>query len=80
MAKAIERFPKSERCPICRGAATPQYRPFCSKRCADIDLARWFGGDYAVPVVELDEKDLDELEQFVDGVLPDPDSRRDDGY
>jgi len=80
MAGATKKFPKSELCPICREAATLQYRPFCSKRCADIDLARWFGGNYAVPVVELDEKDLDELEQFVDDALPDPANRRDDGY
>ena len=80
MAKAAGNTQKAGRCPICKEAATPEHRPFCSKRCADIDLARWFGGDYAVPVVELDEKDLDELEQFVDGVLPDPDNRRDDGY
>lgn len=26
-----------------------KYKPFCSKRCADIDLHRWFSGAYAVP-------------------------------
>jgi endogenous inhibitor of DNA gyrase (YacG/DUF329 family) len=36
-------------CPICRKPSTPEFRPFCSKRCADVDLARWFRGDYAVP-------------------------------
>jgi endogenous inhibitor of DNA gyrase (YacG/DUF329 family) len=36
-------------CPICRKPTEPDYRPFCSKRCADVDLARWFRGDYAVP-------------------------------
>jgi hypothetical protein len=30
------------------------YRPFCSKRCRDIDLAQWLDGSYAVPVVEED--------------------------
>jgi hypothetical protein len=30
------------------------YRPFCSKRCRDLDLARWLDGSYAVPVVEED--------------------------
>jgi uncharacterized protein len=37
-------------CPICEAAppATP-YAPFCSKRCADVDLQRWFSGRYAVP-------------------------------
>ncbi|MDO1560370.1 DNA gyrase inhibitor YacG [Brevundimonas sp. 2R-24] len=37
-------------CPICRRAETvPQYQPFCSKRCADVDLNRWLSGRYAVP-------------------------------
>ncbi len=37
-------------CPICRKPATPEARPFCSKRCADVDLHRWLGGTYAVPI------------------------------
>ncbi len=42
-------------CPICkRPAEAPAYAPFCSKRCADVDLQRWFGGAYAVPVIEAD--------------------------
>lgn len=37
-------------CPICRRApADEKYKPFCSKRCADVDLQRWFAGSYAVP-------------------------------
>ena len=55
------------KCPNCGGGAASRYRPFCSKRCADLDLARWLNGSYAVPVVELDERDLDELERFVEG-------------
>jgi endogenous inhibitor of DNA gyrase (YacG/DUF329 family) len=40
-------------CPTCRQPVTqPKYRPFCSKRCADVDLQRWFSGAYAVPVIE----------------------------
>ena len=39
-------------CPICRKAATPDYAPFCSKRCADVDLGRWLGGGYAIPAEE----------------------------
>jgi endogenous inhibitor of DNA gyrase (YacG/DUF329 family) len=41
-------------CPICRGATDPGYRPFCSRRCADLDLARWLNGRYAVPAAEED--------------------------
>jgi endogenous inhibitor of DNA gyrase (YacG/DUF329 family) len=37
------------RCPICSQPGVASYRPFCSKRCADIDLARWLGGNYVIP-------------------------------
>jgi endogenous inhibitor of DNA gyrase (YacG/DUF329 family) len=33
------------------------FRPFCSRRCADVDLHRWFSGAYAVPVVEDEDED-----------------------
>ncbi|WP_372887527.1 DNA gyrase inhibitor YacG [Shimia sp.] len=36
-------------CPICAREGDAAYRPFCSKRCADVDLGRWLGGHYAVP-------------------------------
>ena len=37
------------RCPICRRKAETAFRPFCSVRCRDVDLARWLGGGYAIP-------------------------------
>jgi endogenous inhibitor of DNA gyrase (YacG/DUF329 family) len=40
------------RCPICAKPQDVKFRPFCSKRCADIDLGKWLGGGYAIPVVE----------------------------
>lgn len=44
-------------CPICAKPAAPAYRPFCSRRCADVDLARWLREDYRVPLApeEMDE-------------------------
>lgn len=46
-------------CPTCGEPAAPPAkagekspRPFCSRRCADIDLGRWFQGRYAIPAVE----------------------------
>ena len=45
------------RCPQCGRERVEKYRPFCSKRCADIDLHRWFSGAYAVPAAEDDEPD-----------------------
>ena len=48
---------KAAACPICRRPADPAFTPFCSKRCADIDLNRWLTGVYAVPVKEEEDED-----------------------
>ena len=45
-------------CPICQKLPVASYRPFCSKRCADLDLAKWFSGAYTVPIDGADEEDL----------------------
>ncbi|MFT8896521.1 MAG: DNA gyrase inhibitor YacG [Acetobacter sp.] len=42
-------------CPICKKPSTPEFRPFCSRRCADIDLGRWFSEDYRVPAEPVSE-------------------------
>jgi len=42
-------------CPICGKPTEQRFRPFCSGRCANVDLNRWLGGRYAVPVVEEDQ-------------------------
>jgi endogenous inhibitor of DNA gyrase (YacG/DUF329 family) len=47
-------------CPICGKAAVDRYRPFCSKRCADRDLARWFGEAYRIPGVADPDPDADD--------------------
>jgi endogenous inhibitor of DNA gyrase (YacG/DUF329 family) len=44
-------------CPICCKPRDPTYRPFCSKRCADVDLGRWLTGRYAIPVTEEEDED-----------------------
>jgi uncharacterized protein len=36
------------RCSICRRPTVHEFRPFCSRRCADVDLSRWLTGAYAV--------------------------------
>ena len=36
-------------CPICRKPTDASYRPFCSRRCADVDLGRWLTGSYVIP-------------------------------
>ena len=42
-------------CPICDKKTDAKYRPFCSKRCADIDLGKWLTGSYAIPASDADE-------------------------
>lgn len=44
-------------CPICHKPVDPRYRSFCSKRCADVDLARWLRGGYVIPGEALEEED-----------------------
>ncbi|MET0183235.1 MAG: DNA gyrase inhibitor YacG [Caulobacterales bacterium] len=56
----------SERpCAICGKPQDTKYKPFCSKRCADVDLNRWLKGNYAIPAVEDDDglDDDDESER-----------------
>lgn len=46
------------RCPVCGRPRMDRWRPFCSKRCADVDLGRWLGEAYRIPAVEAaDEED-----------------------
>ena len=45
------------KCPVCGRPAEADYRPFCSRRCADVDLQRWFSGAYAVPAAESESED-----------------------
>lgn len=52
----------SKGCPICDKPADPKFRPFCSKRCADVDLQRWFKGSYAIPAVENEEQPTEGFE------------------
>jgi endogenous inhibitor of DNA gyrase (YacG/DUF329 family) len=47
----------SAKCPICGKATELAFKPFCSKRCADIDLNRWLKGVYAVPVKGDEDED-----------------------
>ncbi len=51
-------------CPVCKRKTDPKYRPFCSGRCADVDLARWMSGGYAIP-----SEDPDDVETALDAAL-----------
>lgn len=51
-------------CPICRKSpASPEFRPFCSRRCADVDLQGWLSGRYAIAAQEEDEPGAVTLDQ-----------------
>jgi endogenous inhibitor of DNA gyrase (YacG/DUF329 family) len=49
----------SPRCPICRRPAEPSASPFCSRRCADLDLGRWLTAHYAIPGQPVEPTDED---------------------
>jgi endogenous inhibitor of DNA gyrase (YacG/DUF329 family) len=48
---------RNEGCPICKKPENSNLSPFCSKRCADLDLGKWLKGDYRIPTNE--EADMD---------------------
>lgn len=47
----------TRKCPICGKPSQEQFRAFCSKRCADVDLSRWLKGAYAIPAEEAEDED-----------------------
>lgn len=52
MIRKEKKTPAAANCPICGEPTEDQWRPFCSRRCADIDLGRWMTGSYAIPSEE----------------------------
>lgn len=63
MSKAPKlRLVKHPACPLCGKDRDEKYRPFCSKRCADIDMGRWLKEGYAIPAEEVPEEAGDEAQ------------------
>jgi len=50
------------KCPMCGSKVIRNFRPFCSRRCANSDLSKWLNGSYKVPLNKLEDDDLEELE------------------
>ena len=69
-AGAGDKATGSRKCPICGKATVEAFSPFCSKRCADIDLSRWLKGVYAIPGKAAEEDE--------DGAPIPPSRHRDD--
>jgi len=44
---------KGKKCPICAKPVVEMHKPFCSKRCADLDLGKWLGEGYRIPTDEV---------------------------
>jgi endogenous inhibitor of DNA gyrase (YacG/DUF329 family) len=57
-------------CPICQKGTDQKFRPFCSKRCADIDLGKWLDGRYAIPMEN--PEDIEAAEIDAAGQAPKP--------
>jgi len=60
-------MPAPRKCPICGKPTVEEFRPFCSRRCADIDLNRWLTGSYIIPTRD------DEPTAESDDSIPGPD-------
>ena len=53
---------KKASCPSCRQPAEAPHTPFCSRRCAQLDLGNWLAGNYAIPAYEaMDDSELEML-------------------
>lgn len=64
-------------CPICGKPAEARYRPFCSKRCADVDLGRWLGERYRISSAPSDEGEGEEEDDDETPSATEPDHRPD---
>jgi endogenous inhibitor of DNA gyrase (YacG/DUF329 family) len=56
MAATVVPLYRPVKCPICGKPSARETHPFCSRRCADIDLNRWLSGSYAIPAVEAEQE------------------------
>lgn len=58
-------------CPICDKATSPEFKPFCSRRCADVDLGKWLTGSYAIPSTEMEDERTEPDEGATRTIRPD---------
>lgn len=47
------------KCPTCNRPNEAAFAPFCSRRCADVDLSRWMTGSYAIAGTPTDDEDAE---------------------
>jgi uncharacterized protein len=53
----------AQKCAICGRPRDPKYDPFCSRRCADVDLHRWLKGTYVIPGAERSSIESDSADE-----------------
>jgi uncharacterized protein len=61
-AKQPDLGERKQVCPICGKPRSKRYDPFCSRRCADVDLHRWLKGSYVIPGANAKPEPSDEEE------------------
>ena len=60
--ESVRRPKSAATCPQCGGTAVKPHTPFCSRRCAQLDLGNWLNEEYRVPAHEAqDDADLDAM-------------------
>ena len=60
--KIVQGHAQKSRCPMCQQPAETSHSPFCSRRCAQLDLGKWLTGDYAFPAHEaMEDSDVETL-------------------
>ena len=60
--KIVKGHSQKAACPLCQQPAEVLYRPFCSRRCAELDLGKWLTGGYAIPAHEsMEDSDVETL-------------------
>ena len=69
MGNAKHKSADAKPCPTCGAPAMHETRPFCSKRCADVDLGRWFQGAYAIPAVDAADDSIIDAELAASGKM-----------
>jgi hypothetical protein len=55
----MNRDGRGRQCPVCGKPTVEGYQPFCSSRCANVDLHRWLQGAYAIPAEEPPDEDAE---------------------
>ena len=69
MGNVKHKLTDAKPCPTCGAPAIYETLPFCSKRCADIDLGRWFQGAYAVPAIDAADDSIIDAELAISGKI-----------